>query len=36
MKICEKIKSFYETWKLQRKIKKKLKNTKKKDPYIYK
>ena len=36
MKLIEKIKDLYYDWKLNRQIKKKLKKTKKTDPYIYK
>ena len=36
MKIFEKIVNFYKKWKLKRKMDKKNKKMKKKDPYIYK
>tara|TARA_R110000824_G_scaffold166781_1_gene343542 strand:+ start:64 stop:174 length:111 start_codon:yes stop_codon:yes gene_type:complete len=36
VKLIEKIKDLYYDWKLNRQIKKKLKKTKKTDPYIYK
>jgi len=36
MKIFEKVINFYKKWKLKRKMNKKIKKMKKKDPYIYK